>query len=50
MLDNEKSNSLEAVEKIVKIFLFGVDYSASDEMLQEVKDYAEYVKYKHGKD
>lgn len=50
MLNDEKAYSFEAIEKIVKIFLFGVDCNASDEMLQEVKDYAEYVKYRHNKD
>lgn len=50
MQDNEKPHSIEAMEKIAKILLFGVDCDASDEMLQEVKEYAEYIKFKHSKD
>ncbi len=50
MSEYEKPYSLDAMRKIAKLLLFGVDFEATDEMLNEVKEYAEYVKFKHSKD
>lgn len=41
---------VEMMKHMAKLLMFGVDFEATDEMLQEVKDYAEYVKFKHSKD
>lgn len=50
MSEYEKPYGLDAMRKIAKILLFGVDFEATDEMLNEVQEYAEYVKFKHSKD